>query len=140
MTTTAIAPEKAPKTEEARRAAGLNRWDFHFRAFNRNTARMMSDEGLRYCTLIFPAGTELADALAQALELRAIPRGKVITCHEIQTDDGIWRRADGRPFAFQPEKARFTTWAELDAEADAEIEAEEIEEAWAQHRAEKMAA
>jgi hypothetical protein len=71
---------------------------------------------VRCQALDLPAGTTLVAALAEAKDARAIPAGREITVFEIQTDEGVWPRPDGRPFLYTPEKAAFKSWAELDAE------------------------
>lgn len=95
-----------------------SRWDFFFR--HENNRIDPTTRPATYASLTLPLNTPLADALATALDLGAIPTGSNRTgCFEVQNDAGIFSHAAGKRIDLStPRKAAkvsFQTWEEVEA-------------------------
>lgn len=87
------------------------RVDAFFRTYNRHVERR------RVVCVVFEAreGAELAELLELAHKAGAKGRGSSTGIFELQTDEGIWSREDGKPLERRSGKlAAFATWAKLE--------------------------
>lgn len=87
------------------------RWDFFYRVEN----KQFDPDDIRDLSVDLPADLPLADALAAA-HAAGLPKGSQRSgCFQAQNDLGIWDSHNGK--RFDPAKATFRTWEELDTTA-----------------------
>lgn len=104
---------------------GMQKVSVHWRAYNRSFEKMMSDENQRDMVLDAPAGASLVDVLLLA-RAAGLPVGSFQSgIYEVQTNEGMYRRADGMKLCKDPtkgltadevRKAVFKTWDQLEQE------------------------
>jgi hypothetical protein len=87
-------------------------WDFFWRSYNKNTAKMMSQGNVRTERVYLPANLNCQQALDYARATKAIPVGTHNNgCFEVQNDRGSWIHEDGKKIDMTtPRKAAKVEW------------------------------
>jgi len=96
------------------------RADCFFRRWNRDPAKRFATRNVRVVTVEVEASASLPEILAAALKRGASKGTHQTGIFEVQTDRGIYDRADGMRLdvstPLKAAKVRFKTWDQLEAE------------------------
>lgn len=95
--------------------------DVFFRLYHRELARTLSPENVRSIRILVPVDATIADIIHAAHEAGASVGSSRSGIFEVQTDTGIWSRADGGKLEVDTErklsKIVFRSWEALEEAA-----------------------